>query len=70
MKFSIDTKIYKLLESPEAMKVLRKYLGDLVDDPMVNVAKRVSLRIVSEVAPDKVPPRLLKEIDKELRAIK
>ena len=55
-----------LLESEAGHGVLARYFGDMLESPMVQMGKEMSLSQISEFVPDLLSPEKLKAISDDL----
>ena len=46
MPFTLDTKFGTLLENPQAKKIIEKYLPGVTTNPMVNMVKGMTLKMI------------------------
>ena len=58
-----------LLESEAGRGVLTRYFGDMIESPMVQMGKEMSLSQISEFIPDLLPPEKLKAISEDLAKV-
>ncbi len=68
-RFSIDTPIGQILDSPEAKAALRRQIGDAVDMPELGMARSMTLRQAAAFAPQLLTAELLAAIDAELKKV-
>ncbi|HZJ24531.1 MAG TPA: glycoside hydrolase family 3 C-terminal domain-containing protein [Anaerolineales bacterium] len=58
-----------LLESEAGRGVLTRYFGDMIESPMVQMGREMSLSQISEFIPDLLPPEKLKAISEDLAKV-
>ena len=55
-----------LLENEAGRAVLARYFGDMLESPMVQMAREMSLKQISEISPNTLPPETLQAIGDDL----
>ena len=55
-----------LLENEAGHTVLARYFGDMLETPMVQMAREMSLKQISEISPNVLPPETLQAISDDL----
>lgn len=71
-KFNLDTPLETLVADPGAKAVLTTDFGgmDVTTLPMYDSIKTMSLSALGQMAPDKLPPELLKKVEADLAPLK
>jgi len=71
MAFSTKSKLSEVLDHPEGAKIMEEYIpGCSTDpDPMIKVARGMTLLNISQLASDKLPASVLDELNEKLQAI-
>ena len=69
MGYSIKTKLKDIMKNPEAMAILEKYVPGASKAPKLKMGAGMDLVTLSRVAPDKLKPEFMDELDAELRAL-
>ena len=71
MAFSTKSKLGEVLDHPEGAKIMEEYIpGCSTDpDPMIKVARGMTLLNISQLASDKLPASVLDELNEKLQAI-
>lgn len=58
-----------LLESEAGHAVLARYFGDMLETPMVQMAREMSLKHISEISPNVLTPETLQAISDDLAKV-
>lgn len=66
---NLDTPLKQILDDEKGLEVLKKHLGQFLDNPMLNMAKAMTLNQISVLAAGKFPPELLEKIKVDLEVI-
>lgn len=69
MRFSIESKLKNILANPQGEAVLKEFLGEALDNPMIGQAMDMSLTMIASLAGDQLPQGLLEKVDAALKAI-
>ena len=71
MALSTKSKLSEVLENPEGAKIMEEYIPGVTTDPdpMISVAKGMTLLNISKLAADKLPPAIMNELNEKLQAI-
>lgn len=69
MKLSIKNKLSEILASKEGKKILKKHLGEHLNNPMLEQVKGMSIEQLSTIAGDQFPQPLVEAIDRDLQEI-
>ena len=71
MAFSTKSKLGEVLDHPEGAKIMEEYIpGCSTDpDPMIKVARGMTLLNISQLASDKLPASVLDALNEKLQAI-
>ena len=71
MALSTKSTLAEVLENPEGAKIMEEYIPGVSSDPdpMIKVAKGMTLLNISKLAADKLPPAIMDELNDKLQAI-
>jgi len=63
------SKLKDLMKDEQAMAILEKYVPGISKEPKLKMGAGMNLVTISGLAPDKMKPEFLDDIDAELRAL-
>jgi beta-galactosidase len=68
--YTVKDTIGDLAENPETLDILRKYMPDMVDSAMFEMAQAFSLELIKDFAKDKMPIIVYYNISKDINQVK
>jgi len=69
MGLSINSKLKEIMRRDDAMAILEEYVPDAKQEPQLKIAAGMTLVKIAKLAPDKLNPDWLEDIDAKLQAL-
>jgi hypothetical protein len=66
---STKSKLKDILKDPKALEVLDKYVPGASKEPKLKMGAGMNLVTLSGLAPDKLKPEFMEQLDADLRAL-